>query len=61
MMFFIFPCRRCGLKIMAENTAEEKKVFTTTCSNCKTFHFFYFEKMTRKTKKKQTKLFTEVG
>lgn len=45
---------------MAENTAEEKKVFTTTCSNCKTFHFFYFEKMTRKTKKKQTKLFTEL-
>lgn len=59
-MFFIFPCTKCGCRIMAENTAEEKRIFTTTCKNCRAFHFFYFEKITRKTKKKKVKTFTEV-
>lgn len=59
-MFFFFPCTKCGLKIMAENTAKEKRIFTTTCKYCGAFHFFYFEKITRKTKKKQLKIFTEV-
>lgn len=56
-MFFFFPCTKCKFTLMAQNTAEEKRIFTTTCKNCGSFHFFYFEKMTRKTKKKQLKIF----
>jgi len=59
-MFFIIKCTRCGYDMMVENTAEEKRIFTTTCKNCRTFHFFFFEKKTRKTKKKQLKLFKGV-
>jgi phage FluMu protein Com len=59
-MFFTFPCTMCGLRIIAESSAEQKTVFTAKCSNCKTFHYFYFDKITRKTKKKQTRLFTEL-
>lgn len=56
-MFFFFPCTKCGFTLAAQNTAEEKNVFKITCRNCGAFHFFYFNKITRKTKKKQVKLF----
>lgn len=45
---------------MAESHAEEKRIFTASCKICSAFHFFYFEKITRKTKKKKVKHFTEL-
>ncbi|MBO7066640.1 MAG: hypothetical protein J6W40_03400 [Alphaproteobacteria bacterium] len=44
----------------AQNTYEDKRNFTATCKNCGAFHYFYFEKITRKTKKRQVKFFKEV-
>lgn len=52
-MFFFFPCSKCKFTLMAQNSAEEKTIFTATCKNCGAFYFFYFEKMTREIKKKQ--------
>ena len=45
---------------MAQNTYEDKRNFTSTCKNCGAFHYFYFEKITRKTKKRKVKFFKEV-
>lgn len=55
-MFFFFNCTKCGFTLMAENSQESKKAFKATCKNCGTYHYFYFDKLTRKQKKKMNNL-----
>ena len=55
-MFFFFNCTKCGFTLMASNSQEIKNVFKCTCRNCGAYHYFYFDKLTRKQKKKMNNL-----
>ena len=55
-MFFFFNCTKCGFTLMASNSQECKNAFKSTCRNCGAYHYFYFDKLTRKQKKKMNNL-----